>query len=315
MAAAAAGDRPLWTPGAEQVLRARMTEFMRHVREEGVTGILDYPALYEWSVEHPDEFWAALWRYCGVIADDHDQYAMVEETTGEFPVDPLEDPLLATLESHEDKPRQPWEEVVVGLERMAPPDPDVGPRWFTGARLNFAENLLRHEGDATAIVAWDERGRQRVLSFDELRAEVARVAAALRGMGIVPGDRIAGFLPNVPEAVIAMLAAASVGAIWSSCSPDFGVKGVLDRFGQIEPRVLFCADGYRYAGKEIDCLARVRTIAEQIPAITHVVVVPYRSRSVTLAGIRAATTWSDFQGSGHSLGNTEAAHLPFDHPV
>src|SRR5687767_2196346 len=314
MAAAAAGDRPLWTPGAEQVLRARMTEFMRHVREEGVTGILDYPALYEWSVEHPDEFWAALWRYCGVIADDHDQYALVEETTGEFPVDSLEDPLVATLESHEDKPRQPWEEVVVGLERMAPPDPDVGPRWFTGARLNFAENLLRHEGDATAIVAWGERGRQRVLSFDELRAEVARVAAALRGMGIVPGDRIAGFLPNVPEAVIAMLAAASVGAIWSSCSPDFGVKGVLDRFGQIEPRVLFCADGYRYAGREIDCLERVREIGAELPSLERVVVVPVLSADPDARLIRRAQDWKTFVGDGYPP-PLEFERLPFDHPL
>jgi acetoacetyl-CoA synthetase len=314
MTDAGSGDGPLWTPGAELLLRARMTEFMRHVREEGVTGVLDYPALYEWSVHHPAEFWAALWRYCGVIADDHDQYALVEEVTGEFPVEPLEEPLLATLESHEDKPRQPWEEVVVGLERMAPPDPEVGPRWFTGARLNFAENLLRHEGSGTAIVAWDERGRQRELSFDELRAEVARVAAALRGMGIVPGDRVAGFLPNVPEAVIAMLAAASVGATWSSCSPDFGVKGVLDRFGQIEPRVLFCADGYRYAGKEIDCLERVREIVGELPGLERVVVVPVLSADPDARLIRRAQDWTTFVGDDYPP-PLEFERLPFDHPL
>ena len=154
----------------------------------------------------------------------------------------------------------PWDEVVVGLDRMAPPDPVLGPRWFPGARLNFAENLLRHDDDRDAIVFWNERGRQRRADATaSCGGEVARGGGGARArMGVGVGDRVAGFLPNLPEAIVAMLAAASLGAIWSSCSPDFGVNGVLDRFGQIQPRVLFCADGYRYAGKEIDSLARVR---------------------------------------------------------
>jgi hypothetical protein len=176
----------------------------------------------------------------------------------------------------EERPgRDPWDEVVVGLDRMAPPDPELGPRWFTGARLNFAENLLRFDDEHEALVSWNESGRRGALTYAELQESVRAVAAALRAQGIVAGDRVAGFMPNIPEAVIAMLATASLGAIWSSCSPDFGVKGVLDRFGQIEPRVLFTADGYRYAGKEIDSLGRVREIVQQIRSIERVVVVPY----------------------------------------
>ena len=147
----------------------------------------------------------------------------------------------------------PWDEVVVGLDRMAPPDPELGPRWFPGARLNFAENLLRFDDEREALVFWNEQGRQRALTYRELGAPRSpRSRPRSRRDGVGAGDRVAGFLPNLPETVIAMLAAASLGAIWSSCSPDFGANGVLDRFGQIAPRVLIAADGYRYAGKEID---------------------------------------------------------------
>ena len=133
-------------------------------------------------------------------------------------------------------PDAPWDEVVVGLDRMAPPDPALGPRWFTGARLNFAENLLRFADEREALVFWNEQGRQRALTYRELVTPWPPSRRALRAHGIRPGDRVAGFLPNLPETVIAMLATASLGAIWSSCSPDFGANGVLDRFGQIEPR-------------------------------------------------------------------------------
>ncbi|NUR34258.1 MAG: AMP-binding protein, partial [Gemmatimonadaceae bacterium] len=218
--------------------------FMRFARERGALGVIAYPSLWKWSVEHPEELWPAVWKCLSVIADQRE--------VGD-----------------------PWDEVVVGLERMAPPDPDIGPRWFTGARLNFAENLLRFRGPEAAIIAWNERGKYASHSFDELRAEVARVAKAMRDMGIVAGDRVAGYMPNVPETVVARLGAASIGALWSSCSPDFGVKGVLDRFGQIEPKLLFCADGYRYAGKEIDCLERVKEIVDGLPTLERVVVLPY----------------------------------------
>lgn len=207
-----------------------------------------------------------------------------------------------------------WDAVLIGRDRMAPADPLLGPIWFEGARLNFAENLLRRRDDGVAIIARDERGPLRRLTFGELAGEVAAVAASLRGAGIVPGDRVAGFLPNIAESVIAMLAAASLGAVWTSCSPDFGAKGVLDRFSQVEPRVLFCADGYRYAGKEIDCVDRVREIAAALPSVERVVVVPLLRASPDLSAIRQAQTWAEFAAAGEGAA-LEFARLPFNHPL
>ena len=127
-----------------------------------------------------------------------------------------------------------------------------GAKWFPEARLNFAENLLRRRDGAEALVFWGEDRIKRRLSYRQLHSLVSRMAQALADVGVGKGDRVAGYLPNLPESVAAMLATASLGAVWSSCSPDFGVQGVLDRFGQIEPKVLFCADGYLYNGKEFD---------------------------------------------------------------
>ncbi len=289
-------SQPIWAPGPERVRRANMTAFLQRVRDQrpaGAEAVSDFPSLYRWSVERPEAFWPEVWSFCGVVADQR-------------PGGP------------------PWDEVVVGLERMAPPDPVLGPRWFPGARLNFAENLLRFRDDRPALVFWNEQGRQRALSFRELADATAAAAAALREHGIEPGDRVAGFLPNLPEAVIAMLATASLGAIWSSCSPDFGANGVLDRFGQIRPRVLFCADGYLYAGKRIDSLARVREVRERIPGIERVVVVPYLADRPDLGGIESAVLWDDLGGSGGTAerrtgsrlsGASSFRRFPFDHPL
>ena len=142
--------------------------------------------------------------------------------------------------------------VVVGLDRMAPPDPELGPTVVSRRAAQLRREPLALCDDRAALVFWNERGRQRELSYRELNQQVARWRRPCAGEGVAAGDRVAGFMPNLPETVIAMLAAASLGAIWSSCSPDFGANGVLDRFGQIQPEVLFCADGYRYAGKQID---------------------------------------------------------------
>jgi len=135
-----------------------------------------------------------------------------------------------------------------------------GARWFIDARLNYAENLLRRDGNTAAIIFRNERGQRRELSWAQLRRETARIADGLRAAGVQPGDRVAAYLPNIPETVIAMLAATSIGAVFSSCSPDFGLSGVLDRFGQITPKVLFAADGYRYAGKTLDCMETIRAV-------------------------------------------------------
>jgi len=163
--------------------------------------------------------------------------------------------------------------VLVNGDRMP------GAQWFPQARLNFAENLLRRRDAADAIVFWGEESVKRHFTHAQFYALVSRLAQALRAAGVRKGDRVAGYLPNLPEAIAATLASASIGAIWSSCSPDFGVQGVLDRFGQIEPKVLFCADGYRYGGKEFDSLDKVREILPRLPSVQHCVVVPYVGRA------------------------------------
>ncbi len=284
---------PIWVPSEERVAQANMSAFLRYAAGVGAT--LSYEELYRWSVLHPAEFWATMWRFASIIGEGGE-----EGDTGDQGEKSAEG-------------REPWSEVVRGLDRMAPPDPELGPRWFIGARLNFAENLLRYRDERDAIVAWNESGRQRVVSYRELYDEVARVAAGLRDHGVRRGDRIAGFIPNIPEAVIAMLAAASIGAVWSSCSPDFGVQGVLDRFGQIEPRILFCADAYSYAGKDLDCIARVREVAARIPAIELIVVVGYHDRQPDISAIPSAVMWGDFAKPGAN--ELAFDRLPFEHPL
>jgi acetoacetyl-CoA synthetase len=283
-------ETPLWTPSPDQIARANLTRFIEQVRSIGerTASIADFDALYQWSIRDLELFWIEVWKFCGVVSAERDAAFACER--------PL-----------------------IGRNRMAPPDPVLGPRWFVGARLNFAENLLRHRDDRDALVFWNERGAQRRLSYRELYDEVLRVATSLRAMGVTAGDRVAGFMPNLPETVIAMLAATSIGAVWSSCSPDFGVNGVLDRFGQIQPKVLFCADAYLYSGREVDCLERVRAIAERIPEIERVVVVPYMNADCDVSSIRSAVHWDAFispDGSDTAAARElEFAHLPFDYPI
>jgi acetoacetyl-CoA synthetase len=277
---------PLWSPSPDQIARANLTRFMAQVRSLGgpMASIETFEQLYDWSVQDLELFWLEVRRFCGIV-------------------------------SGAPEPGFACERPLVGRDRVAPPDPELGPRWFVGSTLNFAENLLRFRDDREALVFWNEHGAQRRLSYQQLFDEVARVAAGLRRVGVGVGDRVAGFMPNLPETVIAMLAATSIGAIWSSCSPDFGVNGVFDRFGQIQPRVLFVADGYLYAGREIDCLDRAKQIAERIPEIEHVVVVPYVNSDPDVSSIRAAQTWQQFSTLDPKPSTLEFEHLPFDHPV
>ena len=188
-----------------------------------------------------------------------------------------------------------------------------GARWFPDARLNYAENLLRRRDDGCALIALLEDGRTRRISHAQLHDEVARVAAALRAAGVVAGDRIAGFMPNIPETLIAMLAASSIGALWSSCSPDFGFNGVLDRFGQIAPKVLFSADGYLYNGKRCDSLERLAQIADAIDSVEKVVVVPVLEESPDIGAVRDAVCYREFLPA--EVPPLEFAQLPFDHPL
>jgi acetoacetyl-CoA synthetase len=189
-----------------------------------------------------------------------------------------------------------------------------GARYFPDAQLNFAENLLRRNDATPAIIFRGEDRTRAAFTWAELHQAVSRLQQALKAMGVVAGDRVAAMLPNMPEAVIAMLAAASLGAVWTSCSPDFGVQGVLDRFGQVEPKVLFAVDGYFYNGKTHDCLAKLREIVAQLPTVARVVMVPYAAASPVLTGIANATTWLAFCAA-HRPAPVSYARLPFNHPL
>ena len=194
-------------------------------------------------------------------------------------------------------------------------DDILASRFFPDARLNFAENLLRKRGAGDALVFWGEDKVKRRMSWDELRGLVSRIAAFMRANGVKAGDRVAAMMPNMPEAVAAMLAATSLGAVWSSCSPDFGVQGVLDRFGQIEPVMLFAPDGYWYNGKPIDVAEKLAEIAGQLPSLRNVIVVDYLGKSAEVADRIAKA-----QTLAAAIGKIEAqpiefARLPFAHPL
>ncbi|HUL93701.1 MAG TPA: acetoacetate--CoA ligase [Burkholderiales bacterium] len=189
-----------------------------------------------------------------------------------------------------------------------------GARWYPEARLNFAENLLRRRDASTALVFWGENRVKRRLSHRELYDQVSRVAQGLLALGVKPGDRIAAYMPNMPEAIAAMLAAASIGATISTCSPDFGVRGVLDRFGQVAPVVLFAADGYFYNGKQVASLEKVREIASGLPSLKRVVVASYVSDQPDLSRIPGAQGFADFMAA-QAGGDIRFEQLPFDHPL
>jgi len=190
-----------------------------------------------------------------------------------------------------------------------------GAKWFPDARLNFAENLLRSHDTADALVFWGEDKVRRRISHAELYEAVAQTAWALRDLGVGKGDRVAAYLPNHPAAVVAMLAAASIGAIFSSASPDFGVQGVLDRFGQIEPKVLFACDGYWYNGKAIDCLGKLAEIAARLPSLERVVIVPYAGGSGASADVKRGVSLADFLAPFAGETEIRFERLPFDHPL
>ncbi|MEP6731424.1 MAG: acetoacetate--CoA ligase [bacterium] len=278
---------PIWTPSPENIERANLTRFIREEIQplgSDAANVVDSPSLYQWSIENPAAFWPAVWRFCDIIADErHDAL--------------------------------PWDAVLVGGNRVSPPDQTLGPTWFRGARLNFAENLLRFRDDREAIVLWTEAGAGRRLTFAELADSVARFAKFLRQSGVKQDDRVAGFLPNIPEAIVAMLATAAIGAVWSSCSPDFGPLGVVDRFGQIAPKILLTADGYRYGGKTFDSLARVRDFLPSLPSVERVVIVPHLAEQrIEHSDIERAITWQDALDAG-AHASLVFERLPFDQPL
>ncbi|RXJ72342.1 acetoacetate--CoA ligase [Veronia nyctiphanis] len=230
-------QQPLWRPSAKRVADANMTEFIQAVNQQNDVKLKDYASLYQWSVAESDAFWAALWDFSGVIGDRGDRIRYTDANS-----------------------------------------PAKNSQWFPDAKINFAENLLQwadEMGPQDAIVFSGELETPRTLSWTMLRNQVAYVAELLKAQGIEEGDVVAGYLPNISETVVAMLAATSLGAIWTSTSPDFGVESVLDRFGQTEPKVLFTTDCYHYNGKTHDSLSKARDIAARVNSIQQLVVIPF----------------------------------------
>ncbi|WP_043634302.1 acetoacetate--CoA ligase [Chromobacterium haemolyticum] len=202
-----------------------------------------------------------------------------------------------------------------GSTALSDGDNMLAARFFPEARLSYAENLLRRDDDGDALVFWGEDKLQRRWSWRELRAQVSLLQQAMRGAGIQAGDRVAGFMPNMPETIAAMLAANSLGAVWTSCSPDFGVDGAVERFGQTEPKLLFCPDGYWYAGKAVDIRAKMAALAEALPSVRQIIVVPYLGETGVFAeNVPKAVTLTDFTAAYQA----QALHferLPFRHPL
>ena len=265
-------DTPVWTPSQQRIAQANLSRFIDYANKNHSLQIENYSQLYQWSIDQPDEFWVAVWRFCDVKASSE------------------------------------WTSVLSNPKQMP------GAKWFEGARLNFAENLLRRRDEKSALVFWSEDQQKRSLSYRELYQQVASLAAAMRRSGIDAGDRVAGFMPNMPETIIAMLATTSIGAIWSSCSPDFGVNGAVERFSQIEPKLLFCADGYIFKGKKHDSLARVSEICHKLPTLKHTIVVPLLKDMPDISMLANGMHHHNFI-SGNESDAIEFTQLPFDHPL
>ncbi len=226
----------------------------------------------------------------------------------QWSIENIPDFWAAMWEFAEIKVSRSYDEIIDDLSKMP------GARWFPGSRLNFAENLLRFRDDHTALTFKGEDQVEYRMTYAELYNEVASVAKSLKEAGVQAADRVVGFMPNMPETIIAMLAATSVGATWSSCSPDFGIKGVLDRFGQIKPKILFTADGYFFKGKRLDSLERISSIIKELPSIEKVVVVPYTQKDPDISKLGNAILYKDFVSLETNI-EIEFEQLPFDHPL
>jgi acetoacetyl-CoA synthetase len=264
----------LWEPSKELKENARISDYMEWMKAEKDLSFEDYNQLWEWSVTDLEGFWASVWEYCGIKAS------------------------------------KPYERV---LGESAMP----GAEWFPGAELNYAEHVFRHapyRQDKPAILHQSEVRSLGEVSWDELQEKTAALAAGLREMGVGRGDRVAAYLPNIPEAVIALLACASIGAVWSSCSPDFGAGSVVDRLEQIEPKVLLAVDGYRYGGKDYDRMDVVAKLQDEIPTLQKTVVLPYLSGDPDTSALENVVAWDDLLG-GHEGAELAFEQVPFDHPL
>jgi acetoacetyl-CoA synthetase len=262
----------LWQPSRERIANSNISAFIKLVNKRWQAGVSDSNALFDWSVNQPEQFWTSVWDFCGVIAGHR------------------------------------------GERVLADGDKMPGAQWFPDAKLNFAENLLRRRDDETAMVFWGEDKVRRRMSFAEVYDAVSRTAQALSAAGVKQGDRVAAFMPNMPETIIFMLAASSLGAVWSSCSPDFGTQGVLDRFGQIEPKILFAVEGYHYNGKLIDTVPRVAEIAKHLPTLNRTIVVSYTRERPDISSVPGGVHLGDFVSRFRGK-DINFERLPFNHPL
>jgi acetoacetyl-CoA synthetase len=271
---------PLWEPSREDRDRAELTRFMRWLGERHGRQFADYDELWRWSVEELEQFWAGVWEFFGVRAS------------------------------------RPYRQVL-DARRMP------GARWFDQAELNYAENMLTHrrsgtgrDRDQIAVLHASELRDLDELSWGELSEQVAAAAAGLRELGIGRGDRVVAYMPNIPETVIAFLAVASIGAIWSSAAPEFGARSVIDRFAQIQPKLMLTVDGYRHGGRDFERLAVVRAILDELPTVEHLVLVPYLTPSAQASarlGLPHAS-WEQLLERGRDA-ELRFEQVPFDHPL
>lgn len=259
----------LWRPDQARIESSRIKHYMDWLKREKGLSFDGYEPLWQWSVDHLEGFWASMWEYFDIIHST------------------------------------PFERVLD--QRVMP-----GAKWFEGSRLNLTEQLFRHQdadSDKPAILSRSELRPLQEMSWGELYRQVASVAHALREMGVGPGDRVVAYLPNIPETAVAFYACASIGAIWSSCSPDMGTRSVLDRFHQIDPKVLIAVDGYRYGGKNYERREVVRGLRESLPTLEHLVLLPYLDEAARLP---EAHTWDEL--TGHDV-PMRFEQVPFDHPL
>ena len=265
----------LWTPSAEYCERTNMAHYMRWLHARDGLEFADYEALWQWSVADIGRFWQSLWDYFDLRSST---------------------PHTSVLGSHE----------------------MPGAHWFPGARINYAREILRRSrprGEDVALAYFSELRPLGHVSWAELEHASATVASVLRTLGVKPGDRVVSFMPNIPETVIAFLGAARIGAIWSNCAPEFGLKSALDRFAQIEPVTLFAVDGYRYGGRDFDRRSDVSSLIESLPTLRNVVTVPYLYAQEAFRPVAHALTWSQVQAAEVDTDAVSFEDTDFSHPL
>jgi len=266
---------PLWEPSIEEKERTLLTKFSKKIKKKFNLSDIEYSTVHKWSIENPDLFWSELWKDCNVCCSK--EWIKVKN--------------VSKFSTNKNEERSDW---------------------FYGARLNFAENLLSIGEDQNEAISFtSEDGSTTSMNYAELRTVVTQCVSGMKKIGVKKMDRVAAVTPNCPEAIVGMLSASSLGAIWSSCSPDFGLAGILDRLGQISPKILITVNAYRYNGKEHNCLNKIRKIVHRIPSIEFVFIVSFTKTKFVLKA--KEHEWNSLLD--HSACNIEFAQLPFNHPL